>query len=321
MKVSGLGIQRLRVIDLATGDQPIFNEDGSVVVVQNGEIYNYRELRESLIGAGTGSRPRATPRSSSTSTRTTGQIACVDCAGCSRSRSGTASGARLLLARDRVGKKPLFYSRTERDDLVRLGGEGDPPGSRGRPRGESRRDRLRTSISSTSRIRSAPSPSLEKLPPAHTLVWRDGRVDVERYWRLSYAPHRPLPSQEEAQELIRDKLLEATRLRLRSDVPLGAFLSGGVDSSAVVAAMAQQSAEPVKTFSIGFDVAAYDETAHAREVADALRHGSPRAARRAQRGRAAHRGSSGITASRSPTALRSRASTWRSSRASTSRSR
>ena len=106
------------------------------------------------------------------------------------------------------------------------------------------------------------------MPPGHLLTWHDGRVETARYWKLSYAESGRAASPEEAHELIRDKLLEATRLRLRSDVPLGAFLSGGVDSSAVVAAMAMQMSEPVRTFSIGFDVEAYDETRYAREVAE-----------------------------------------------------
>jgi len=263
---AGIGVQRLRIIDLETGDQPIFNEDESIVIVQNGEIYNYRELRESLIGAG----HRFATKSDTEVIVHLYEDHGADCVRLLRGMFAFALWDRnrrtLLLARDRLGKKPLFYSRG--DGTIWFGSEAkailqDP---------EVDRDVNLDAIDSYLHFQYVPHPlsafaSLEKLPPAHTLVWRDGRVEVERYWRLSYAPHPRLPSQEEAQELIRHKLLEATRLRLRSDVPLGAFLSGGIDSSAVVAAMAQQSAEPVKTFSIGFDVAAYDETAHAREVA------------------------------------------------------
>jgi asparagine synthase (glutamine-hydrolysing) len=263
---AGLGVQRLRVIDLATGDQPIYNEDESIVVVQNGEIYNYRELRESLIGAG----HRFATQSDTEVIVHLYEDHGTDCVSRLRGMFAFALWDRkrrtLLLARDRLGKKPLFYSR--RDGTIWFGSEAkailqDP---------EVDRDVNLDAIDSYLHFQYVPHPlsafaSLEKLPPAHTLVWRDGRAMVERYWRLSYAQDPRLPSQEDAQELVRDKLLEATRLRLRSDVPLGAFLSGGVDSSAVVAAMAQQSAEPVKTFSIGFDVPAYDETAHALEVA------------------------------------------------------
>ena len=263
---AGLGVQRLRIIDLATGDQPIYNEDESIVVVHNGEIYNYRELREPLIGAG----HRFATQSDTEVIVHLYEDYGADCVRRLRGMFAFALWDRkrrtLLLARDRLGKKPLFYSR--RDGTIWFGSEAkailqDP---------EVDREVNLDAIDSYLHFQYVPHPlsafaSLEKLPPAHMLLWRDGRVEVERYWRLSYAPHSRLPSEEEAQELIRDKLLEATRLRLRSDVPLGAFLSGGVDSSAVVAAMAQQSAEPVKTFSIGFDVAAYDETAHAREVA------------------------------------------------------
>ena len=251
---------------MSTGDQPIYNEDESIVVVHNGEIYNYRELREPLIGAG----HRFATESDTEVIVHLYEDYGADCVRRLRGMFAFALWDRkrrtLLLARDRLGKKPLFYSR--RDGTIWFGSEAkailqDP---------EVDREVNLDAIDSYLHFQYVPHPlsafaSLEKLPPAHMLLWRDGRVEVERYWRLSYAPHSRLPSEKEAQELIRDKLLEATRLRLHSDVPLGAFLSGGVDSSAVVAAMAQQSAEPVKTFSIGFDVAAYDETAHAREVA------------------------------------------------------
>jgi asparagine synthase (glutamine-hydrolysing) len=100
------------------------------------------------------------------------------------------------------------------------------------------------------------------------LSWEDGRIEIRRYWKLSYSPDERYRSEDEMGERIRAELLEATRLRLRSDVPLGAFLSGGVDSSAVVAAMARLSSNPVKTFSIGFDVESFDETAHARRIAE-----------------------------------------------------
>jgi asparagine synthase (glutamine-hydrolysing) len=261
----GLGVQRLRIIDLETGDQPIFNEDGSVVVVLNGEIYNYKELRTHL---------RRNGHRFSTESDTEVIVHLYEDEGidCVRRLRGMFAFAlwdarrrQLLLARDRVGKKPLFYAvkngtfwfASEAKSILE-----DP---------SLERDVNYEAIDCYLHFQYVPDPlsafqDLSKLPPAHTLVWRDGQIDIGRYWRLSY---RPLPavSEADAQERIREELLEATRLRLRSDVPLGAFLSGGIDSSAVVAAMAQQ-VDRVKTFSIGFDVDEFDETPYAREVAE-----------------------------------------------------
>lgn len=263
----GLGVQRLRVIDLETGDQPIFNEDGTVVVVLNGEIYNYVELREELLRRG---------HRFSTHGDTEVIVHLYEEHGpdCVRHLRGMFAFAlwdeglgRLLLARDRVGKKPLFYY--EADGELWFGSEAKAilqdtavP-----------REPDYAAIDAYLQYQYVPHPlsafvGMRKLPPAHTLVWEQGRSRIDRYWRLSYRPLDPLPSIDEAHEQIRQHVLEATRLRLRSDVPLGAFLSGGVDSSAVVAAMAMQSTQPVKTFSVGFDVASYDETAFAREVAE-----------------------------------------------------
>ena len=263
----GLGVQRLRIIDLETGDQPIWNEDRTVVVVLNGEIYNYKELREELAARG---------HVFATGTDTEVIVHLYEECGADlvqRLRGMFAFALwdlrerSLLLARDRLGKKPLFYAAD--GDTLWFGSEAksilqDPAVDRSVDL-----DAIDTYL----HFQYVPHPisafaSLRKLPPAHTLVWRDGAIETQRYWRLSYVDTGVARTQEDAHELIREKLLEATRLRLRSDVPLGAFLSGGVDSSAVVAAMAKQSSTPVQTFSIGFDVDAYDETRYAREVAE-----------------------------------------------------
>jgi asparagine synthase (glutamine-hydrolysing) len=263
----GLGIQRLAIIDLKTGDQPIFNEDESVVVVLNGEIYNYKELRTHLQSAG-----------HRLATRTDTEVivhlyeeygdACVDhLRGMFAFALWDRPKRRLLIGRDRVGKKPLFYA--ERDGSFWFGSEAksileDPAIPR---------DVNYQAIDAFLHYQYVPHPhsafsALRKLPPAHTLVWQDGQVTTRRYWKLSYRDRTERTSEEEMHEEIREKLLEATRLRMRSDVPVGAFLSGGVDSSATTAAMAMISEGQVKTFSIGFDVEAFDETAFARQVAE-----------------------------------------------------
>ena len=263
----GLGIQRLAIIDLQTGEQPIFNEDNTVVVVLNGEIYNYKELRADLIAAG---------HSFSTHTDTEvivhlyeehGDLFLEHLRGMFAFALWDRTRRRLILARDRVGKKPLFYAL--RGNSIWFGSEAksilqDPSVPR---------DVDYEAIDAFLQFQYVPAPlsafaALRKLRPAHAMSWQDGRVETWRYWSLSYVDDPQLADERLAQEAIRDHLLEATRLRLRSDVPLGAFLSGGVDSSAVVAAMAKQSADPVKTFSIGFDVESFDETRYAAQIAE-----------------------------------------------------
>jgi len=262
----GLGVQRLRVIDLATGDQPIFSEDGSVVVVLNGEIYNYRELRQALVSTG---------HRFNTESDTEVIVHLYEERGrdCVHALHGMFAFAlwdrarrRLLLARDRVGKKPLFYAH--RGGSLSFASE------------------LQALLQDDSISREidyealddylffqyVPAPrtafrSIRKLPPASTLVFENGRATVERYWRLDYATKRPLRGSGDIAEEVRDALRAAVRRRMIADVPLGALLSGGVDSSAVVAAMAEASAEPIKTFSIGFDEASHDELPFARQVA------------------------------------------------------
>ena len=262
----GLGIQRLRVIDLSTGDQPIYNEDRSVVVVLNGEIYNYRELRDDLAGAA------ATRCATKGDTEVIVHLYEEHGADCVRHLHGMFAFAlwderrqQLVLARDRVGKKPLLYALRDgglsfASEMQALLQDTDIP-----------REVDHVALDRYLALGYVPAPltalrDVRKLPPAHTLVMRDGKVTIERYWALDYA-HKLDESVEELCERIREGLLAATRRRLIADVPLGAFLSGGIDSSAVVAAMAQLSSEPVRTFSIGFDHEGFDELPHARQIA------------------------------------------------------
>lgn len=263
----GLGIQRLRVIDLETGDQPVYNEDGKVAVVLNGEIYNFRELRERL-------RRRGHSFATQGDTEVIVHLYEEHGTRCVEHLHGMFAFAlwdserrQLLLARDRVGKKPLFYA-------LRRGGLSfaseisallcDPA---------VKREVDTSSIDCFLSYQYVPAPRtafahVKKLPPATTLILRNGVPTLNRYWRLDYSAKRPPGPATELYEEIREEIREAVRRRLVADVPVGVFLSGGIDSSAVVAAMAEASSNPVKTFSIGFDDPTFDELPYARLVAD-----------------------------------------------------
>ena len=262
-----LGIQRLRVIDLETGDQPISNEDGTVVVVLNGEIYNYRELRDEL-------ESRGHRFATNGDTETIVHLYEEHGKDCVRHLHGMFAFAlwdarrrQLLIGRDRVGKKPLYYAL----DGGRLSFASELQALL-EDETVSREVDL-AAVDSYLAYGYVPAPAtafraVGKLPPAHTLVWRDGRVDLDRYWSLDYGAKLAGLSEDEACERIRSAVRAATRRRMVADVPLGAFLSGGIDSSTVVAAMAEASSSPVKTFSIGFDRQPFDELAHARRIAE-----------------------------------------------------
>jgi asparagine synthase (glutamine-hydrolysing) len=261
-----LGVRRLAVIDLESGDQPIYSEDHSLVLVLNGEIYNYVELREDLVRAGHRFATRSDAEVVVHLYEEYGD-ACVD-----RLRGIFAFALwdrrtrRLLLARDRVGKKPLFYCRQGRrfwfsSELRTLLMDEEVP-----------REVDPVAIDTYLHYRYVTHPNtifstVRRLSPGHVLSWRDGSVAIRRYWKLSYRDRFRDASDAELCELIRERLLEATRLRLRSDVPVGALLSGGVDSSSVVAAIARTTAGALKTFSIGFDVDEFDERSSSRAVA------------------------------------------------------
>lgn len=260
-----LGVRRLAIIDVPGGNQPIANEDGSIVVVMNGEIYNFADLRRRLEGRGhrfsTGSDTEVLvhlyeERGTALVHELRGMFAFALWDGNTR---------RLVLARDRVGKKPLYwYERDGRlsfaSELAALLEDGRIP-RRANPQ----------AIDAYLSLLYVPHPlsaieGVRKLPPASTLVWEDGRVQTDRYWRLDFG-HKDPGNRDEQRERILDHLREAVRLRLVSERPLGAFLSGGVDSSAVVAMMAQLSSGAVKTFSIGFTSDRFDELPYARRVA------------------------------------------------------
>jgi len=264
-----LGQRRLSIIDLTTGHQPLSNEDGSVWITFNGEIYNFQELREQLEKKGHQFRTNSDTETIVHAYEEYGEECVKHLRGMFAFAIWDAPKGLCYLARDRLGKKPLFYTEVGGQFLFasELQGLLQCPAIR--------REVELDTIDEYLTYGYIPAPrtafkGVFKLPPAHTLTTRvEGsgfRVQVERYWQLEYEPKLML-TEDEACEQLMELLREAVRLRLISDVPLGAFLSGGIDSSAVVALMSELSDKPVKTFSIGFEEAAFNELDYARAVA------------------------------------------------------
>ena len=260
-----LGMRRLSIIDLSTGHQPIFNEDRSMWTVFNGEIYNFRELREELITLG---HRFYTASDTEVIVHAYEQWG-VDAITRLRGMFGLAvwddRRKTLLVARDRIGIKPLYYAQV--NGRLYFGSEIKSllcaPGV---PR-ELDAEALDHYLSFLYTPRdSSIFQGISKLPPGHLLLWRDGQLSVRQYWRQP-AVESFRGTEADAVSQLKTVLSDAVRSHLVSDVPLGAFLSGGLDSSIVVGLMNETSGARVKTFSIGFDDPAFDELPHARRVA------------------------------------------------------
>jgi asparagine synthase (glutamine-hydrolysing) len=263
----GLGMRRLAVIDLVTGDQPLTSEDRQVVAVFNGEIYNHEALRSGLERSGHKFRGHSDGEVIVHLYEEYGADCVEHLEGMFAFALWDARERRLMLVRDRLGKKPLYFARS--GDALLFASEPraillDP---------EVSREVDPAAIDAFLVNQYVPHglcafSSLAKLPPGSRLLWRaGGEPDVERYWSPEYLPKQDIDL-EDAGEMLRVAILEATKARLMSDVPLGAFLSGGVDSSVVVAAMAMTSPDPVRTFSVSFPGTEVDESPHARAVAE-----------------------------------------------------
>jgi len=264
----GLGFRRLSIIDLVAGNQPIANEDESVWTVFNGEIYNFPALRAELEGRGHVFRTHADTEVIVHLYEEQGSRCVERLNGMFAFAVWDARREVLLLARDRFGKKPLYYA--DHADGLLFGSE--LKALLRHPSVERRIDHEALGQYLAHEYVPAPRTMYErvkKLPRAHVLTWSAQQgVRVERYWDLEFDPEPPVRPESEYVEEFRELLWAATRRRLLADVPLGAFLSGGIDSSSVVAAMADLlPAGRVKTFSIGFDDDSFDESAHARAVA------------------------------------------------------
>ena len=265
----GLASRRLSIIDLQSGHMPIANEDDSVWVVQNGEIYNFRELRADLETRG----HRFTTRSDTEVLVHLYEEHGSDLFSRLRGMFAIALWDRrrdlLLLGRDRVGKKPLYYSFDGRTLLF----ASEIKALRQHPDLDVSLDWQ--ALNHYFSHHYVPEPlsifrEVRKLPPGHWLELQSGSLDIHPYWQLDFEHPRSETDEGWYMEQLREKLRDAVRARLVSDVPLGAFLSGGVDSATVVGLMHQLLDAPVKTFSIGFDAESFDELRYARVVAQAF---------------------------------------------------
>lgn len=262
----GLGHRRLSIIDLAGGDQPIFNEDGSIAIVFNGEIYNYKELRQDLVGHGHTFRTQSDTEVIVHLYEEYGDDCVHQMNGMFAFALWDGRKRRLFAARDRFGEKPFYYYY--RDGRLIFGSElkaimrhPDAP-----------RDLDLEALDDYLAYGYVPAPKsifigINKLRPAHALTWEPGRLCTQRYWSVAFASSRTLAEEEYTAEL-RRLLSDSIRLRLRSDVPVGAFLSGGVDSNTIAALASMQLDQPLQTFSVGFGEADYDELSLARLTAE-----------------------------------------------------
>jgi len=263
----GLGHRRLSIIDLSpAGHQPMCNEDGTVWIVYNGEIYNFPKLRQDLIGKGHVFRSKSDTETIIHLYEEYGTKCLKFLRGMFAFAIWDEKDRSLFLARDRTGKKPLYYYfdgksfcfGSEIKAILADESFGRVPDYE--------------AIHHYLTYQYVPSPwtafkGIRKLPPAHYILLKNREIKIERYWKLSYLPKLTMSENDFRHEVI-EHLREAVRIRLVSDVPLGAFLSGGIDSSAIVALMAGMMKEPVKTFSIGFKEQAYNELRYARLIAD-----------------------------------------------------
>ena len=260
-----LGVRRLAIIDVKGGDQPIPNEDESLWIVFNGESHNFPDLYADLVRRGHEFRTRT-------------DTECIlhlyeeygdDCMTHLRGQAAFAlwdrKNRKLLLARDRMGKKPLYY--TIQNGMLYFASELSALFAALPHKPAIDLEAIDLYLS----LQYIPDPltayqGVYKLPPAHRLIWQNGHAKVEQYWDFSYQP-KHTASEEQLIEELRALLKKAVRMRLISEVPLGAHLSGGIDSSIIVALMAELSNAPVKTFSVGFEEEAFSELEYARAVA------------------------------------------------------
>src|ERR1041385_3124555 len=266
---AALGMRRLAIIDLVTGEQPAFNEDKTIAVILNGEIYNYRELRRDLEKRGHSFRSASDTEVLPHLYEEYGDDMVRELNGMFAFALWDSNLRRLLIARDRFGEKPLYWGVF--DNTLLFASEPKVLLAHPSVKPALNLQALRQYLS----FDYVPAPlsiyeGINKLPAAHKLTFQNGRADVQCYWQLNYSTVTPVPGEQEAAERLQELLADSVRMRLVSDVPLGVLLSGGVDSSSVTAFAVRASSEAVKTFSISFAESSFDESAYARGVAKFL---------------------------------------------------
>jgi asparagine synthase (glutamine-hydrolysing) len=268
----GLGARRLSIIDIEKGHQPLSNEDGTIWISHNGEVYNFPELREELLSRGHTFRTKTDTETVVHSYEEWGEDFVQNLRGMFALAIWDGREEKLILVRDRIGIKPLYYTLLEDKTLV-FGSE--LKAILAHPRVNRSLDPRALDLYLTLEYVPAPHSifqNISKLPAGSLLIYKSGQNHLKKYWELE--PQEMPPSRVSKPKLnsLMDELYalikEAVRLRMISDVPLGAFLSGGIDSSSIVGMMHELGTSPIKTFSIGFEDTSYDELHHARRVAE-----------------------------------------------------
>ncbi len=267
---AALGMRRLSIIDLKTGQQPIFSSDGNLAIVFNGEIYNFRDIRRELESLGHKFKTNSDTEVIVHAYERFGPACLLKLRGMFAIAIWDFREESLFLARDRVGKKPLFYSITPTGEFI-FGSELKTLLTHG---GISR-EIDNSAIDAYLTFGYVPEEfcifkNVAKLPPGHFAIFKNGQLTTERYWDFAAKTAVIQRSEEEIRHELRETIKDAVSVRLISEVPLGEFLSGGVDSSTIVAMMTELSNTPVKTFSIGFNEDSFDELKYAKKAAKAF---------------------------------------------------
>ena len=265
---AALGMRRLSIIDLKCGQQPIYTNDGNLIIVFNGEIYNYRELKAELESCGHRFKTNSDTETILYAYKEFGADCLAKLRGMFAFAIWNKQDESLFIARDRVGKKPLFYTVTERGNFV-FGSELKVLLTHG----ELKKEIDFAALDSYLTFGYVPEEfcifkNVHKLAPGSFLIFKNGKIETQKYWDFKYEKITAVKSEAEYVETLRELIKDAVKVRLISEVPLGAFLSGGVDSSAIVGMMSQISDKPVKTFSIGFNEDSFNELKYARLAAE-----------------------------------------------------